>query len=209
MFAPTPDESSVEKGGPRKHKRQIEAGFTLIELMMVVVLVGVLSVLSIYSGRKYAANARSTEARNAIGQIAKDAVTAYEKDSINQASLAGGGSSNQARNLCASATASVPASIASVTGHKYQSTASDWNKDQATLAGFACLKFVMDEPQYYMYSYSAQSTGIASAANSFTVSAQGDPDGNGIQSLFQVFGQLDSTNRVTISPNILEVRPDE
>jgi hypothetical protein len=104
----------------------------------------------------------------------------------------------------------VPAAIASVTGHKYQSTASDWATDQASKAGFSCLKFVMDEPQCYMCSYTAQSS-VSGGANvdSFTASAQGDPDGNGVTSLFQVSGQLDSTNRVTISPNILEVRPDE
>jgi type IV pilus assembly protein PilA len=209
VVSPTPDECSVEKGSMRKHKRSVEGGFTLIELMMVVVLVGVLSVLAIYSGRKYVAYARSTEARNAIGQLAKDAVTAYEKDSMNQATLARGTSSNKARNLCASATASVPAAIASVTGHKYQSTAADWATDQAAKAGFSCLKFTIDEPQYYMYSYSAQSSTGGANIDSFTASAQGDPDGNGVTSLFQVSGLLDSTNRLTISPNIIEVRPDE
>lgn len=206
---PTLNRCSVEKGSTRKRKRNADAGFTLIELMMVVVLVGVLSVLAIYSGRKYVANARSAEARNAIGQLAKDAVTAYEKDSINQASLARGASSNKARNLCASATASVPASIASVTGHKYQSTAADWATDQAGNAGFSCLKFVIDEPQYYMYSYTAQSSTGGANIDSFTASAQGDTNGNGITSVFQVSGQLDSSNRITISPNVLEVRPDE
>jgi type IV pilus assembly protein PilA len=171
--------------------------------MMVVVIVGVLGVLATYSGRRYIAYAKSTEARNALGQMAKDADAAFERDSINQSTVAGGQLSNAARSLCASASASVPATIAQVTARKYQSTAADWNADQATKAGFYCLKFVIDEPQHYMYSYSVQST------TGFTASAQGDLDGNGVTSVFQVQGGLDSANRLTISPQILEVRPDE
>jgi type IV pilus assembly protein PilA len=186
------------------------AGYTLVELMMVVVLVGVLSLLANTGVRKYVANAKSAEARNALGQMAKDADIAFEKDSINQSNVAGGHLSNATRNLCASASASVPASIASVTGRKYQSTASDWNADSATQAGFFCLKFTIDQPQYYMYSYTALSSGsVGTVVDRFTVSAQGDTDGNGVTSLFQVVGQLDTARRLTISPNILEVRPDE
>jgi type IV pilus assembly protein PilA len=203
VFAPT------RKASSSSNIRERAAGFTLIELMMVVVIVGVLGVLATYSGRRYTSNAKSAEARNALGQMAKDAAAAYERDSTNQASVAGGQLSNTSRNLCASASASVPAAITSVTARKYQSTATDWNADHATKAGFYCLKFVIDEPQYYMYSYLAQATAGTGAANSFTASAQGDLDGNGVSSLFQVDGQLDSANRLTISPNILEVRPDE
>jgi type IV pilus assembly protein PilA len=183
--------------------RSRRAGFTLIELMMVVVIVGVLGVLATYSGHRYIAYAKSTEARNALGQMAKDADAAFERDSINQSTVGAGQFSNAARNLCASASASVPATITSVTARKYQSTAADWNADKAIKAGFYCLKFVIDEPQYYMYSYSVQST------TGFTASAQGDLDGNGVTSVFQVQGGLDSTNRLTISPQLLEVRPDE
>jgi type IV pilus assembly protein PilA len=180
--------------------------------MMVVVIIGVLAVLAINGVRKYIANAKSAEARNSLGQITKDAATAYARDSISSTVLAKGALSNGAAKLCQSASLSVPTTIASVTGHKYQSMASDWNTDAATAGtGFACLKFSLEEPQYYMYSYTATTANTtgATAGDSFIAAAQGDLDGNGVTSLFQVEGQISAQFTLSTSPQIIEVRPDE
>src|SRR5260370_37732809 len=52
-----------------------ERGCAFFGLMIVVAIVGILAVLAIYGVRKYLANAKTAEARNSIGQIAKDAAT--------------------------------------------------------------------------------------------------------------------------------------
>jgi type IV pilus assembly protein PilA len=182
-------------------------GFSLVELMVTVAIIGILAVLAVSGTRRYVANAKTTEARNALGQISKDAAIHYEKESMANVVLGKGQTSAVARSLCASATTSVPSAIASVTGRKYQSAPNDWQVDAATGAGFACLKFTIEQPQYYMYSYAA--VGSAAIGDSFTGSARGDLDGNGVQSLFQITGQIVKGYTLDVAPTFLEVRAEE
>ncbi len=190
------------------HSRGARAGFTLIELMIVVCIVGVLAVLAVYGVQKYVAHAKSAEATSSVGEMAKDAAAAYERESMAASVMAVKTSSGVARRLCGSATATVPASATSIQGRKYQSLPSEWNKDAATNAGFACLKFTIDQPQYYMYSYTASGTS-GNAGDTFTAQAQGDLNGDGVLSLFQVTGTINSSYVMNVAPNLVIVRPED
>jgi len=53
----------------RKFTRKRAHGFTLIELMIVVVIVGILSALGIYGVRNYINKAKTAEAREVVGTI--------------------------------------------------------------------------------------------------------------------------------------------
>jgi type IV pilus assembly protein PilA len=190
-------------------------GFTLIELMIVVAIVGILSVLAIYGVRNYLANAKSTEARNALGQVGKDASAAYERESMPGDNIALGTSAQISRNLCISAPASIPATAGPIAGKKYQSAPLEWRTSQViagipTPTGFSCLRFTMNDPQYYMYNYQVPGGRVG---DTFVATAQGDLDGNGALSTFTLNGRIQGNAGesvvLTLAPNLVELNPDE
>jgi type IV pilus assembly protein PilA len=191
----------------RIRSRGARAAFTLIELMIVVAIIGILSVLAAYGVRKYIANAKTAEARNGLGRIAESAVIAYEQEHMASPVLPVGSSTARMRTMCKSASASVPGSVGVVAGRKYQSSLGDWGKDAAGGSGFSCLHFTIDQPQYYMYSY--VTSGTVNPGDSFTATANGDLNGDGIASTFQLTGSISASYVLNVAPNISENNPEE
>jgi type IV pilus assembly protein PilA len=198
-------------------RKRLKEGFTLIELMIVVAIVGVLAVLAVYGVRKYIANAKTAEAKNSLGQMGKDAVTAFEGERMKAAILAPGGQAAVTRKICPSSSAPVPAGgLPLVKGGKYQSKGPEWSPaaDVLNVDGFPCLKFEMTAPQYYVYNYTSDSVSgnPNSQGTQFSATAQGDLNGDAVASTFTLLGQVSTAAdgaRLLVSPTIAELSPEE
>jgi type IV pilus assembly protein PilA len=169
-----------------KNKR----GFTLVELMIVVAIIGILATLAIYGVKTYMTNAKTGEAKGNVGRLGKDAVSAYEKENMDATMLGAGSSVAAVHKLCPSG-AAVPAAVPK--GQKTQPDPTSWQG-----AGWSCLKFAVNSPVYYQYQYTLDS------ATTFTASAKGDLDGDGaVYSVWSIEGAALS-GAMRLAPTLTE-----
>jgi type IV pilus assembly protein PilA len=173
-------------GAPPPRKSNTGAVVGIVAVVVGCVLFGlvIFGTMAVFGVRKYIANAKTAEARNVIGQLSKAAAEHHAATGT----------------LCPRAAHPVPASAASIRGIKYQSAATEWAADGPN-AGFTCLHFELNDPQYFRYEYEASAKG-------FVVRAQGDLNGDGVLSTFESRGDLQG-NTLRLTPAILELNPTE
>jgi type IV pilus assembly protein PilA len=163
-----------------------DEGFTLVELMIVVAIIGVLAALAIYGVSRYLKHSKTAEANRSLGTIENGSKAQYQLDT----DQSGTGVGPFVHTFCPSATitpAAVPA------GQKVVVTTTAGSGTNYDQLGWKCLKFVMTDPQFYAYTYTSNAPATAGTAALYTADANGDLDGNGTQSTFELKGQGDAT----------------
>jgi len=156
-------------------------GFTLIELMIVVAIIGMLSSVAVPAFLRNAQKARSTEA---LIQLHK--IYAASRTYIIELHHAAGSSVVIPPQFPVTEAPTPDTTCCSQTGHKCLPNPTAWN-----LPTWQALQFSVDMPHYYRYAYTSAGSGPGS---SFHAQAYGDLNCNGVYSTFELYGEWNSAD---------------
>lgn len=179
-------------------------GFTLVEILIAVTILGILAAVAIPSFIKHVRRGKTSEALMSLARIYDGAVAYYEAEHSDRNGRVlrkefprhSGCNPPAGMDCCIRVPEEVPR------GKPVRTTEQEWGRSLCWRA----LNFSISDPQYYQYQYRKQ--GFEKDSN-FTARARGDLNGDGIYSTFELVGSVDAQGNPTKGSGIYKWMPLE
>ena len=156
-------------------------GFTLIELMIVVAIIGILAAIAIPAFVKYLRKSKTVEATEGLDKVKVGAKAYFQADHYDSNGTL---LDKQFPSSATGVTPSEDCCHAGARGGKCTPNASAWNA-----GSWRELHFQMTEPHYFTWNYTSGGTNKTAVFNAF---ACGDLDCDDTQSTYRLRGSVDS-----------------
>ena len=171
-----------------KNMRKRLAGFTLIELMIVVAIIGILAAVAIPAFLDYMKRSRATEAGEQLNAIGKLQKRAYGDNSSFTQGTATQLPVPPSTNSCCGGTGGIVGN----TGTAITNRCTGDPKSFSTDATWSAMGFSVGEESSYVYDYTS------AAATAFTAHANGDTDCDKAIATYTLLGTLDAAGNPSV-----------